>query len=150
MKEYVFRLERVPMPKQSFRGRVERGATAKEDKVVGYTDAEVKKYCTSLVLEMRSQLKPPIRKLVGPLKLDITFVFPYLKSHTKAERDFVSAGGMLWKHTKPDVTDNLNKPVADALQGLVMENDSQIADFSARKIYGSRGCIIARISQLNP
>lgn len=148
MKEYVFRLGTLPQPKQSFRARAVRGETEKEDKVIGYTEAEIKKYQKALVWEMRSQIKPPVVRLTGPLKLEVTYVFPFLKSHTKSQREAVAGGATLWKDTKPDVTDNLNKPVADAMEGLIMANDSQIAQILASKMYGPKGCIIARISTL--
>lgn len=51
----------------------------------------------------------------------------------------IEAGELVYKATKPDLTDNLNKGVFDALQGIIYANDSQIISMDdVKKIYGQR------------
>jgi len=45
--------------------------------------------------------------------------------------------GFNWKQSKPDVQDNLNKVVGDALQGMIYTNDSRIALFIGMKLYSA-------------
>ena len=43
----------------------------------------------------------------------------------------------MYKNTKPDLTDNLNKGLFDALQDIVYTNDSRIVKITdTSKIYG--------------
>lgn len=67
----------------------------------------------------------------------LLYVFTPLKTLKKSFRKVIDNGGYLYKTTKPDLTDNLNKSLFDAMQGVVYENDSLICDTcNVRKVYG--------------
>ena len=70
--------------------------------------------------------------LAGPLRCDMTFVLPRPKALTKKRGDNPRA----WAPKKPDV-DNLFKSVADALNGQLWADDSQIVSASIRKVFAA-------------
>jgi Holliday junction resolvase RusA-like endonuclease len=64
-------------------------------------------------------------------KLHYCYEFP--KSFSKLKRESVTPN---YKVTKPDLQDNLNKPLFDALEGLVWERDQNVVSIqNMRKIY---------------
>ncbi len=74
--------------------------------------------------------------LRGALFVKYTFVFPILKSASKRTKEAIRCGEKVYKATRPDLSDNLKKGLNDALNGLVWNDDSQIAKEKAEKIYG--------------
>ena len=67
------------------------------------------------------------------------YTFPVLKSFSKKKRDLIKSGVKFYKETKPDLPDNLNKGLIDALQGIVFTNDSRIVSMNGvEKVYGFR------------
>lgn len=57
--------------------------------------------------------------------------------------------GIVYKHTKPDLHDNLNKALFDALEGIVWERDQNIVAMdNVRKYYASEDAIIINIQCL--
>lgn len=72
---------------------------------------------------MNSNCIPITKK---PVTLDITFV--YKNTNTKTE-------SYPFRSKRPDL-DNLIKLVADSCNGIVYEDDAQIVQLSARKVYG--------------
>jgi Holliday junction resolvase RusA-like endonuclease len=71
--------------------------------------------------------------LVGPLRMDLVFVFPRPKSVPKK-----LGSGRQWHTVKPD-RDNLQKSVQDALNGLLYRDDSQICDGVVLKFRAAEG-----------
>lgn len=80
-----------------------------------------------------------------PLVIEsLKYTFPYKKSEKKS---VVKQGLEVPKMTKPDLTDNLNKALLDALEGLVFDNDSRIYKIqNSEKVYGSESAINLIIS----
>ena len=69
----------------------------------------------------------------------ILYVFPILTSFPKWKRDLIKSGTIIHKSTKPDLTDNLQKGLFDALEGIIYVNDSLICKIgSLDKIYGDK------------
>lgn len=66
----------------------------------------------------------------GALSLDVTFVCARPKRLTK------SAPGRLPKTTRPDV-DNYTKALLDGLQGSLFDDDAQLVEVRARKVYAA-------------
>lgn len=64
----------------------------------------------------------------GPVHLDLVFVF---NRPTKPKHDH-------WHMVRPDL-DNLIKAITDAANGLLWEDDSQIAELTASKKYSKPG-----------
>lgn len=73
------------------------------------------------------------------------YVFEYPKSFSKAKRDSIT-----YKVTKPDLHDNLNKALFDALEGVVWERDQNVVSMDdVKKYYSETNQIIIHIKCLN-
>lgn len=74
----------------------------------------------------------------GPVKVSAKFFFPRLKSHygTGSRSSILKPTAPICKATPPDV-DKLSRAVLDAIQGIVVRNDGQVALLNAEKWYGS-------------
>lgn len=88
-----------------------------------------------------TQLPAGWELLDGGVALSVLFVFYPTKAilNNKRKHAILSAGGELYKITKPDLSDNLKKGLNDALSGVVWSDDSRIChELSAKKVYGMR------------
>lgn len=112
----------TPEPKQSTRF-VKSGFSYQPKKITDYKN--------TLKYQIISQLPKDFKPTEKPVEVHYQFIFPWLKSHTKKKR---LIRGLL-KHTKPD-TDNLQKAINDALNTVVIIDDSQICKGTFEKIYG--------------
>lgn len=71
------------------------------------------------------------------------YVFEYPKSFPKYKKE---ATGIIYKVTKPDLHDNLNKALFDALEGVVWEMDQNVVSIDdMKKYYGKTNQIILEI-----
>ena len=126
----------IPRPKQSARFR---NITKKDGSsfIGSYQSKEVKQMqitIRSIVIDQLPENFIPFTKGIEITKLH--YAFPPLKSFSKKILTRITAGEQIPKTTKPDLTDNLNKGVFDALEGLVYDNDSQICAMdNLRKFY---------------
>lgn len=75
--------------------------------------------------------------LPGPVQLKVEFVFPRPKGHfgTGRNADSLKASAPTYVQTKPDL-DKLVRAIGDALSGIVLRDDSQIAHVNVWKVYG--------------
>lgn len=73
--------------------------------------------------------------LVGPLRLTIECVYPIAAGWPAAVRDAALAGAVY--HTGTPDFDNLQKLIADALNGVAWHDDAQIAEALFRKRHGA-------------
>ena len=133
----------APTPKQSVRFA---GGQA-------YQKASVVKIGKAITLLAKQQLPKGFEPFKDcALKAEVIYVFAHNKSISKRELQAIlegeQTGNYVRKFTKPDVTDNLNKLLFDALEGLIYANDSQISELHAIKVYGSKSKIILKITQL--
>mgnify|MGYP005645248211 CR=1 FL=1 len=64
------------------------------------------------------------------------------------KQEYILIHGHYPKITRPDVTDNLNKGLVDALSGEIWEDDGIICQIEARKIYAPKTEIKIMVSQL--
>ncbi len=125
----------IPQPKQSARFRVQKFGN--KTFVKSYQKKEVVENERNFAFDAKSQLAEDFQPFSGPLKVSATYIFPPLKSFSKSKLNALASGSIIFKDTKPDLTDNLNKAVFDALEGIVYINDSQICQIQSRKIYGT-------------
>lgn len=127
----------IPKPKQSVRSRVAKTKAGKMF-VQHYQTNEIKQNERNLALDVKSQLPAGFSPYSGPLHVKkLLYVFPPQKNWTKTKLKQLESGAVFYRDVKPDLTDNLNKPLFDALQGIVFLNDSQIVTMSnVSKIYG--------------
>ena len=126
-------------------------------KKVFFKPTKIIDYQREIQNQYSSQIGNSYRTLTGPVKVSVVYVFKYLKKHSKKLiRD--NEGCIWYKDTKPDLTDNLNKPLFDALCGdsitkgmpwvRAIENDSRIASMQCMKIWGPEGKIVLTIESL--
>jgi len=80
-----------------------------------------------------------------PLKIKIYHYYEFRKTERKA---IIKAGAPTPKISKPDVTDNLNKALVDAMADLVYEQDQQIFSCLGEKYWWKRNAISVRIQAL--
>lgn len=127
----------IPKPKQSVRSRIVKTKTGKNF-VQHYQTKEVKQNERNLAYDVKSQLPSDFVPFSGAIHVKkILYVFPPQKGWPKYKMKELEAGKVFYKQEKPDLTDNLNKPLFDALQGIVFLNDSLICKISnVEKIYG--------------
>jgi Holliday junction resolvase RusA-like endonuclease len=74
--------------------------------------------------------------LAGPLRLTVVFTMPRLKGHYRTNGE-VKPNAPQHHTVKPDAT-KLLRSTEDALTGILWRDDAQIAEQSARKVYGER------------
>ena len=84
------------------------------------TPQETRDYETAIGMEASLLVDEPLK---GAIFIDITFSFKV-------------RSGSGWHTKKPDL-DNLVKSVLDGLNGILWEDDKQVAEIRARKFYGS-------------
>lgn len=86
------------------------------------------------------------KPLTKPVKITIRAVFGVPKSYSKA-RAKACLEGREWPTKKPD-TDNIEKGVYDALNGLAYEDDKQIVQASVYKVYGPQAKVVVSIEEI--
>lgn len=77
---------------------------------------------------------------VVPVEVEMTFLLPRPKSHyyTGKRAGQLRPDAPRWHTTKPDV-DKLARSTLDALTGVLVVDDSQVAVANVRKLYANRG-----------
>lgn len=135
----IFELDIQAIPKQSVR----------QGRGVFYQDTKYLKYSRAIVKEVKNSLPDDFEILDGYLKVTVVYVFSPLKGMSKKDKEYLENGGYIYKNTRPDVTDNLNKGLFDALQEVVYVDDSRISEITASKVFGKKAKIILKIEQLN-
>lgn len=92
---------------------------------------------------MREDLPPPF---IGPVALDI-FISHAMPSGWSKKKRHEMVGAFVDK--KPD-SDNQIKTIMDALNGLLWEDDRQVAKITYEKQYGPTHYAIIRVIALDP
>ena len=137
----ILRIRKQPIPKQSF--RYANGH--------GYTPAPVKAYCETVTAQILNQLPEDFQMFVNPIEVSIRHIYTYTNDAKKLiKKRSANAGGdnpLLVKATRPDVTDNLNKGLIDAMQGLIFLDDALIWNFHAVKMFGEAPMSIVEIKE---
>ena len=94
--------------------------------------------------QIRSQFREePIKT---PLAIDLIFFMPIPKS-TSGIKKRQMGNGIIAHTKKPDI-DNLMKFVLDCLNNLAFEDDSQVVEIRAKKIYSSKPGTTVRLIPL--
>jgi Holliday junction resolvase RusA-like endonuclease len=95
--------------------------------------------------QIRSQFnrENPIR---GPVSLHISFYLPIPKA-TSSIRKKQMLNGMLHHIKRPD-TSNLTKFLEDCLKTIVFEDDSQVCEIFAKKLFSEIPKTVIQISEL--
>ena len=101
-----------------------------------YTPAETQKYEERIAYEVYRQ---GATKMQGPIFISIGFFYKRPKRMKNPER-----------HTKRPDLDNLIKGVLDALNGVLWDDDAQIASLDADKWYAEEDAILISVSGDEP
>jgi len=127
----------IPQPKQSVRSRGVLMPSGKV-KIKHYQTDKIKSNERNIAFDVKSQLPKGFKPYDGPIEVKkLLYVFPPQKHWTKTKLKQLEEGKVFYRDVKPDLTDNLNKPLFDAMQGIVFMNDSQIVKMNdVSKIYG--------------
>ena len=163
----ILRFLRKPMPKQSARFTIgdvavldpggfgvipasELKNMVKNKKTINsYQTKEIKQYEKNILIEAITQVRGGFKPLKGCLAVEIEFMYKHPIGMKAAHKRHIRAGGKILKTTRPDVTDNLNKPVMDALQGRFYKEDCIIATSKSTKVYGLKNMITLKISEIS-
>ena len=87
--------------------------------------------------------------LTGPLKLGVTFAFPAPKRWSKAKREAIDEGAEPYYVGRPDL-DNLIKLVKDSGNHILWEDDAQIVDIEAVKVYSAEPGTVINLEAITP
>ena len=113
-----------------------------------YTPDKTKNYESSVGLLVKNAIQNAQSKIEidKPLTVDLTFSFKPPESWVNSKRLEATSG--LTKHiTVPDL-DNLIKAVLDALNGIAYNDDKQIVELKAKKIYAAEDSVNITIEYL--
>jgi Holliday junction resolvase RusA-like endonuclease len=135
MNELHFVIPGEPFAKQSMRVAATKNKVGKTI-IRKYKSKKVEKAESYFRVSALQQLPNGFTPFNEPLEVRAMFVFPPLKTFSKTKMRQLENGDVIYKHTKPDLTDNLMKGVFDALESIVYVNDSLIAKTQATKRYG--------------
>jgi Holliday junction resolvase RusA-like endonuclease len=124
----------TPKAKQSFRF----GYNKHIQRVIKYQDKKVKDEETNIKAQIANLLPDDFKMFTEAVRINyITFVFPPLTNFPRWKLELLDKGTEIYKTTSPDLTDNLQKGLIDAMKGLVFSNDSIICVCgNVKKIYG--------------
>lgn len=122
----------------------------------GKWDAFIKTYQLSKVTKFEKQINEAARAqlgqffvpLEGAISMSITIVTKVLKTMPKKNHEFIAQGGIIYKTTQPDLTDNMVKGIVDGLHEVLFINDGQICKFKSQKIYGLEHRIIIKAKEI--
>jgi Holliday junction resolvase RusA-like endonuclease len=136
-----------PISKQSARFRIA-GNPGGKQWIDSYRDPKVEAWELSAKWWIKSRIQPKFKPIDGPLQIDeIIFIFDAPKNLLAAEKRIIQAGGFIFKYDKPDLGDNLKKPVYDAMNGIIYVDDSQIFyEGPCYKVYGMSPGISIKLS----
>lgn len=129
----------VPMPKQSVRAFV-----TDKGKVGTYQPTKYGQRVKDYRAQIKKQLPEDFKMFTEQVRITkMHFVYPPLKSFTRLTMDRIERGEIIYKNTKPDISDNLKKLPMDAMSGTVYKDDGMIVtENDIAKYYGTGGCII--------
>ena len=112
-----------------------------------YQPADVKQFKAEVKYHFRKEF-PNFEVLEKvPLLLNVFYKYS-MKSLPRWQQEYIHIYGRYPKITRPDVTDNLNKGLVDALTGEIWGDDSLICDIHALKIHANHEGIDIVVSQL--
>lgn len=146
MKEIRLKLLITPFPKQSVRAAVVNGH------VLTYQTQKIKGQVNAYKILIKNQIKTKYKDFVPFANkvhiLKKIYAFPFLKGHNIKYKNVVNEldknnefDNCFLKYTKPDI-DNLDKPLYDAMRGIVFNDDAEIAIISETyKRYANEGYV---------
>lgn len=111
-----------------------------------YQPKKVADYKSQIQQVVREQLPDDFCVIKADTEIHVKllhYVFKYPKSMPKYKRE---ARERIYKYTKPDLHDNLNKALFDALEGVIWERDQNVVSINnLKKYYDKEDKIIIKI-----
>ena len=86
--------------------------------------------------------------MMGPIWAEVTYKFPVPKKLKKEILPLLSSGIVVPYMNTPDLHDNLNKPLFDALQDHFYLDDKQVVKAHLEKIYAVKPGISLTLNEL--
>lgn len=128
MKKKIFNIPYNPFGKQRVRHAVING------RGIVYTPKETKEY-EKMVADLFKQTFPDFKPLIEPIEIIVTAYYPIPKSTTKKNTELMLAN--LIRPTKKPDSDNIEKIIYDALNGVAFSDDALIVDNHTHKYYSN-------------
>jgi Holliday junction resolvase RusA-like endonuclease len=97
-------------------------------------------------LSVMAQLPEGFKPLLGALRLSCDFNMPIPTSATKRQKAEIDIG--IRKHVKKPDASNMIKFIEDVLNGIVWNDDSQVVQLEARKLYSHQPSTVIEIVEL--
>lgn len=141
-----FSVPGAPVGKQRARSRIVTTGAGKQF-VSHYTPKETVSY--ENLIKTKAEAAMGVRPLIlGAVELIITaFVVPPASWSQKKQR--ASLSGEIFPTSKPDI-DNMLKALCDGLNGIVWQDDKQVADLRMSKRYASVPGLTVAIREVRP
>lgn len=135
-----------PVPKQSIRMGIAQKKTGEYYPVAKQTK-KIKNTETAYKWIIKSQLPKKVFPVSCPIRvLEINYMFKAGKEVTAV---VIPGETPIYRFTTPDVQDNLNKLLFDAMKGIVYKDDCQVIEINnIRKTYGHSGQLYVRLEIL--
>lgn len=149
MSALKFKILGIPQPKQSARFKAQK--FGKKTFMKSYQPDKVIENERNIAFDVKSQLPEGFVPFDSAIHVKrLLYVFPPQKNWSKKKLKELEEGKIIYKETKPDLTDNLNKGLFDAMNGIVFTDDSRICKMSdVEKIYGFVPRIEVEFEKLN-
>ena len=131
MKSIEFNLAYVPSPK---------GRPRVTKKGFTYTPTKTRKAESDLKVLIQSKLQEGFEPFSGAIKLILIVYLARPKSHFRSGKNayMLKDGVGKWHWKRPDL-DNLEKLFMDAANGILYNDDAQIAEKNSMKMYADKG-----------
>ena len=102
----------------------------------GEANANLKPWRATVAEFANTSLPPDHGPLVTAVEVEVSFVFPRPKAHyrTGKNAELLKDSAPYWHTGKPDL-DKLQRAIGDALSGVLLRDDSQIASWMVEKRY---------------
>jgi Holliday junction resolvase RusA-like endonuclease len=125
---------------------VARGRARMTRRGFAYTPAHTRKYEAHgrLAAQLAMDGQSPIE---GPVRLELLAELPIPASWSNKKRALAITGDV-WPAGRPDL-DNYVKSGLDSINEIVVRDDSQVVEISARKRYGTAPKLVMTISPLS-
>lgn len=114
-----------------------------------YKPKKTKDYENNIRGQIINNLPTGFEPIRGAVEIkNIVYVFPILKNFPKWKINLIKSGVEVYKTTKPDLTDNLQKALIDAMKEILFTDDSIICKIGGmKKIYGFKPRIEIEIEE---
>ncbi len=137
----------IPKPKQSARFRIMKNKAGKQF-IGSYQKKDIMDSEDNIGYSAIMQLPEGFVPYDCAISVTVDYIFPIPTTLSKKVKQSIIDGAIVYKSTRPDLGDNINKLLLDSLTGIVYVDDSRIAHIEARKYYGTIPMTKIKIKEL--